>query len=162
MLMPVKFFAQPTAVSWEKCAGTDWSLVTTNDRKDTSTTLIPRFKLVTKWNRNHFMLFKVEMCWNQKLHEWKQSPIPFPPSSRRSRSLVSNSKNIILSLCIIFQTVNVVFCKVIWLVATIVPIFVVNFVYRWKSFKIATRTDHIDEILNNYVLRIDKEVELAE
>ncbi|KAI3812363.1 hypothetical protein L1987_17070 [Smallanthus sonchifolius] len=27
----------------EKCAGTDWSLVTTNDRKDTSTTLIPSF-----------------------------------------------------------------------------------------------------------------------
>ncbi|XP_076956842.1 pre-mRNA-processing protein 40C-like [Bidens hawaiensis] len=30
---PDKVFAQPTPISWEKCAGTDWSLVTTNDGK---------------------------------------------------------------------------------------------------------------------------------
>ncbi|KAM0009657.1 putative WW domain-containing protein [Helianthus debilis subsp. tardiflorus] len=30
---PDKVFAQPTPISWEKCAGTDWSMVTTNDGK---------------------------------------------------------------------------------------------------------------------------------
>nr|XP_043607929.1 pre-mRNA-processing protein 40C [Erigeron canadensis] len=30
---PDKVYVQPTPVSWEKCAGTDWSLVTTNDGK---------------------------------------------------------------------------------------------------------------------------------
>ncbi|KVH95776.1 FF domain-containing protein [Cynara cardunculus var. scolymus] len=30
---PDKVYAQPTPISWEKCAGTDWSLVTTNDGK---------------------------------------------------------------------------------------------------------------------------------
>ncbi|KAI3728498.1 hypothetical protein L6452_17135 [Arctium lappa] len=28
-----KVYAQPTPISWERCAGTDWSLVTTNDGK---------------------------------------------------------------------------------------------------------------------------------
>nr|GEV89672.1 hypothetical protein [Tanacetum cinerariifolium] len=30
---PDKGYSQPTPISWEKCAGTDWSLVTTNDGK---------------------------------------------------------------------------------------------------------------------------------
>ncbi|KAL4570025.1 hypothetical protein LXL04_025674 [Taraxacum kok-saghyz] len=30
---PERVYAQPTPISWEKCAGTDWSLVTTNDGK---------------------------------------------------------------------------------------------------------------------------------
>ncbi|GKD31512.1 pre-mRNA-processing protein 40C, partial [Tanacetum coccineum] len=30
---PDKVYSQPTPISWEKCAGTDWSLVTTNDGK---------------------------------------------------------------------------------------------------------------------------------
>ncbi|KAK1430224.1 hypothetical protein QVD17_12813 [Tagetes erecta] len=30
---PDKVFAQPTLISWEKCAGTNWSLATTNDGK---------------------------------------------------------------------------------------------------------------------------------
>ncbi|XP_021998864.1 pre-mRNA-processing protein 40C-like isoform X2 [Helianthus annuus] len=32
-IKPDKVFAQSTPLSWEKCAGTDWSLVTTNDGK---------------------------------------------------------------------------------------------------------------------------------
>ncbi|KAL7609464.1 pre-mRNA-processing protein 40C [Lactuca sativa] len=30
---PERVYAQPTPISWEKCVGTDWSLVTTNDGK---------------------------------------------------------------------------------------------------------------------------------
>ncbi|KAI3713949.1 hypothetical protein L1987_72537 [Smallanthus sonchifolius] len=64
------------------------------------------FKLTIKWNRNHFNCFKVEMYWTQKLHEWKESPIPFLSTSRRTKSLIYNSKHIILSLCIGFQKVT--------------------------------------------------------
>ncbi|KAJ0666701.1 hypothetical protein HanPI659440_Chr17g0669691 [Helianthus annuus] len=130
------------------------------------------FKLITKWNKNHFMFFKVERYWTQKLYECKQSPIRFLSSSRRSRSLIYNSKNIILSLCIGFQKVTVILCKLIWLIAIVVPVFVANCLYSWTSLSarwftpsIASRIDDIDAIdddLSNYVLQINKEMELAE
>ncbi|KAI3812360.1 hypothetical protein L1987_17067 [Smallanthus sonchifolius] len=96
------------------------------------------FKLVPKWNRNHCMIFQVEKYWTQKLHEWKQSPIPFLSRSRRSRSVISNSIDIILSLCIGFQKA------------------------RWCTPPIASRTDDIDEDLSNYVLQVDNDMELTE
>ncbi|KAJ0446490.1 hypothetical protein HanRHA438_Chr17g0799471 [Helianthus annuus] len=127
------------------------------------------FKLGTKWNRNDFMFFKVDKYWTQKLHEWKQSPVTFLPSSRRLRSLIYNSKGIILSLCIGFQKATVILCKVTWLLVIVVSIFVVSCFYRWNSLKarwfappIASRTGDIDEDLSNYVLQIDNERELAE
>ncbi|KAL8267173.1 hypothetical protein R6Q59_004517 [Mikania micrantha] len=126
---------------------------------------VSSFKFVTNWNMNHFMSFKVESYWTQKLHEWKQSPIPFLSISRRSRSIVSNSKDIILSLCIKFQKVVVVSCKVIWLIAAIL---IVNCLRCWKSLMgrwctspIASRTDDIDEDINICVLQIDTNLELA-
>ncbi|KAI3812356.1 hypothetical protein L1987_17063 [Smallanthus sonchifolius] len=123
------------------------------------------FKLDTKWNRNYFMFFKVEVYWIEKLHEWKQSPVLFLLRSRRSRNLIYNSKNIILSLCIGFQKVIVVSCKVIRLVASI---FVVSCYFCWTLLKaiftlpITLRTDDIDEDLSSYVLQIDNEMELSE
>ncbi|KAI3726765.1 hypothetical protein L1987_66569 [Smallanthus sonchifolius] len=127
------------------------------------------FKLVTKENKNHFMVFKVEKYWTQKLHEWKQSHVSFLSSTRRSRSFVYNSKNIILSLCIGFQKVIVVSCKVIWFIQIVVPIFVAKCLYHWKLLKarwftqpISSRNDHIDEDLSSYVLQINNEMELAE
>ncbi|KAJ0428179.1 hypothetical protein HanHA300_Chr17g0643271 [Helianthus annuus] len=127
------------------------------------------FKLGTKWNKNDFMFFKVEKYWTQKLHEWKQSPVTFLPSSRRLRSLIYNSKGIILSLCIGIQKATVILCKVTWLLVIVASIFVVSCFYRWNSLKarwfappIASRTGDIDEDLSNYVLQIDNERELAE
>ncbi|KAK9052635.1 hypothetical protein SSX86_029265 [Deinandra increscens subsp. villosa] len=127
------------------------------------------FKLVNKWNRNQLKCFKAEKYWTQKLNKWKQSPVPFLSCTRRTRILVYNSKSIILSLCIGLQKVIVVSCKVIWLMAIVVAIFVVNCFYCCKSMKArlfttsdASRSDSIDEDLSNYVLQINNQMELAE
>ncbi|KAJ0744427.1 hypothetical protein HanPI659440_Chr10g0387461 [Helianthus annuus] len=114
------------------------------------------FKSITKWNGTHLVIFKVEKYWTQKLHEWKQSPIHFL-SGHRSRTLVYNSKGIIISLCIKLQKVIVILCKVISLISRIIAIFVV---YCWKSLKkerpitppVVSRTDNINGDLSNYVL----------
>ncbi|MFS8030873.1 hypothetical protein Hanom_Chr17g01539191 [Helianthus anomalus] len=123
------------------------------------------FKSVTRGKTNHFMFLKVEKYYTQKLHEWKQSPIPFLSINRRSRSIICNSKDIILNVCIGFQKVVVVLCKLIWLVATR---FVVKCLYCGKSLKprwftppISSSNDDIDEDLSHYVLQIDEEMELA-
>ncbi|MFS7897718.1 hypothetical protein Hanom_Chr00s011261g01747351 [Helianthus anomalus] len=108
--------------------------------------------------KNYFMVLKVEKYWTQKLQEWRESPIRFLSSSRRSRSLIYNSKTIFLRLCIGFQKVIVIMCKVIWLIVTIVPVFVV----RCFTPLTTSRTDDIDTGLKDYVLQIDNERELAE
>ncbi|KAD3641913.1 hypothetical protein E3N88_31137 [Mikania micrantha] len=127
---------------------------------------VSSFKFVTKWNMNHFMFFNVERYWTQKLHEWKQSPIPFLSMSRRSRIIISNSKDTILSLCVGFQKVVVVSCKVIWLMATILVVICLScwksLLARWCTSTIASRTDDIDEDLSIYVLQIDNNLDLAE
>ncbi|KAL8267178.1 hypothetical protein R6Q59_004522 [Mikania micrantha] len=127
---------------------------------------VSSFKFVTKWNINHFMFFKVETYWTQKLHEWKQSPIPCLSIRRRSRSTIFNSKDIILSLCIGFQKVVAVSCKVIWLMATILVVISLScwksLLARWCTSPIGSRTDDIDEDLGIYVLQIDNNLELAE
>ncbi|KAJ0700945.1 hypothetical protein HanOQP8_Chr10g0373771 [Helianthus annuus] len=123
------------------------------------------FKLVIKWNMIHLMVLKVEEYWTQKLSEWKQSPIHFL-SSGRSRTLVYNSKGIIISLCIKLQKVIVISCKVISLIPTVIPIYVV---YYWKSVEAMlitqpddSGTDNTDGDLSNYVLQIHDEMELVE
>ncbi|KAJ0691877.1 hypothetical protein HanPI659440_Chr15g0579791 [Helianthus annuus] len=116
------------------------------------------FKLGAKWNKNHFMFFKVEKYWIQKLHVWKQSPVPIPSRNRRSRSLVYNSRNLFLSFSIGLQKVIVILCKLIWLIVTVVPVFVVS----CFTSLITSRTEDIDEDLSMYVLQIDDGKELAD
>ncbi|PWA39182.1 hypothetical protein CTI12_AA574400 [Artemisia annua] len=126
------------------------------------------FKLVTKWDMNHFMALKVEKYWTQKLYEWKQNQIPILLSCHRSRTVLYNLKNINLSLCIVFQMVLVVLCKVIWLIPIVVLKLVVYCVYCLKSLKAKLFTPSIDstgeinEDLSKYVLQVNDEMELAE
>ncbi|GKC72540.1 hypothetical protein Tco_1118423 [Tanacetum coccineum] len=126
------------------------------------------FKMVTKWDRNHFMVFKVEKYWTQKLYEWKQNHIPILLSSRRPRTVLYNLKNIALSLCIGFQTVLVVLCKVIWLIPIVALKLSVYCLYCLKSPKAKLFTPPIDstgeinEDLSKYVLQVNDEMELAE
>ncbi|KAI3812357.1 hypothetical protein L1987_17064 [Smallanthus sonchifolius] len=78
-------------------------------------------------------------------------------------SLLMNSSLVLETLLVgDWAPVTIISCKVIWLIATVVPIFVVNCLYRWKSFKVASRINDIDEDLSNCVLQIDNETELAE
>ncbi|KAK9070198.1 hypothetical protein SSX86_010598 [Deinandra increscens subsp. villosa] len=125
------------------------------------------FKLATKWNKSHLLVFKVEKYWTQKLSEWKQSPAHFL-SGNRTRALFYNLKSVIISFFINLQKVIVVLCKVISLVPTITPIFASYCLYCWKSMKarlftpsVVSRTDDIDEDLRNYVLHIHDEIKLA-
>ncbi|KAK9052637.1 hypothetical protein SSX86_029267 [Deinandra increscens subsp. villosa] len=96
------------------------------------------FKLATKLYKNHIMFFKVEKYWTQKLCEWKQSPMPFLTSSRRSTSLILDSRNIVLSLCIGSQKA------------------------RRFTPSITSTHDDIDEDIHNYMLQTNNEMELAE
>ncbi|XP_024995348.1 uncharacterized protein LOC112528557 [Cynara cardunculus var. scolymus] len=120
-----------------------------------------RFKLFT-WD--HFLVFKGEKYWTKMLYEWKENRLPFLSNSRRSRAFVHSLKNHILSLCIIFQKVVIVSCKMIGLVQIVLIIFVIC----WRSLKalffitpIASGSDDIKD-LSNYVLQIEDEMELAE
>ncbi|KAD3641919.1 hypothetical protein E3N88_31143 [Mikania micrantha] len=66
--------------------------------------------------------------------------------------------------------VIVVSCKVIWLIAIVVPVFVISCINCWKSImkarfstpSISSRTNDIDDDLGIYVLKIDNDMELAE
>ncbi|KAJ0522765.1 hypothetical protein HanIR_Chr10g0486191 [Helianthus annuus] len=123
------------------------------------------FKLVS--NRTHLTVFKVEGYWTQKLCEWKQSPIHFLSISR-SRTLVYNSKSVIISLCIRVQQVIVILGKVISLIPIVIAIFGV-YCWNWKSRKVGLvtptvvlRTDNTDSNLRSYILKVHDEVELGE
>ncbi|KAD3641920.1 hypothetical protein R6Q59_004523 [Mikania micrantha] len=129
-----------------------------------------RFKFTTKLHMNYFNVFKVDKYWTQKLHEWKQSPmVSFLSNSRRSRSLILCSKYTSLSLCIAFQKVIIISCKMIWLIVITVPLSVLSFLTCLKSLKakwfdptIASNTDDIDEDLSNYVVQMNNDMKLAE
>ncbi|KAJ0700948.1 hypothetical protein HanOQP8_Chr10g0373801 [Helianthus annuus] len=123
------------------------------------------FKFFTKWKRNHLMVFKVEKYWTQLLCEWKQSPIHFLSSSRL-RTMLYNSKGVILSLCIRLQKIIVILCKVISLIPTVLPILVFSYMYirmslqaRFFTPPIVSTTDDIDKDLSNYVLHIHDDME---
>ncbi|KAJ9549798.1 hypothetical protein OSB04_022341 [Centaurea solstitialis] len=121
-----------------------------------------RFKLLT---RNHLMVLKVEKYWTQMLCGWKESRLPFLSTARRSRGAINNLKNIILSLCILFQNAVVVSCKMIGLIVFII---LVVCYYCWKSMKklcttrIASGSDDTSGDLSNHVLQIQDEMEFAE
>ncbi|KAD2393066.1 hypothetical protein E3N88_40043 [Mikania micrantha] len=60
-------------------------------------------------------------------------------------------------------------CKLIWLIAIVVPVSVIRCLNCWKSMKaslstpsISARTNDMDEDIDNYVLQIDNDMELAE
>ncbi|KAD3641923.1 hypothetical protein E3N88_31147 [Mikania micrantha] len=128
------------------------------------------FKFATNPNMNHYSVFKVDKYWTQKLHEWKQSPmVSFQSSNRSLRSLILCSKYIVLSLCIGFQKVIIISCKVIWLIVITVALSVINCLNRQKLLKakwsdptITSKIDDIEEDLSNYVVQMNNDMELAE
>ncbi|KAJ0825100.1 hypothetical protein HanRHA438_Chr17g0799491 [Helianthus annuus] len=124
------------------------------------------FNVGTRRNWNLFV--NVEKYWTQKLHEWNVSHVHFSSSSRRSRRFIGNSIDIIVSLCIVFQKVIFVLCKVTWLItAVLVSIF--RFLFSWMPLKarrlanpfIILTNYAIPEDLRNYVLQIEDEMELS-
>ncbi|PWA62604.1 Pentatricopeptide repeat-containing protein [Artemisia annua] len=89
-------------------------------------------KVSVTWTTNHLKICKVEKYWIQKLSAWRENHISFPSSGRMVRALVHNFKNLILSVCIGFQMVIVVSCKMIELIPIIVSL-VMYSLYRVKS-----------------------------
>ncbi|KAD4888174.1 hypothetical protein E3N88_20247 [Mikania micrantha] len=74
------------------------------------------FDLSNKWKWNHMNVFKVESYWTQKLCDWKHSIIPFSISSRKSKIIIQKLASVILSVCVEFQKIVVVACKMIALI----------------------------------------------
>ncbi|MFS7944170.1 hypothetical protein Hanom_Chr06g00508921 [Helianthus anomalus] len=126
------------------------------------------FKSFAKQNKNYFLVFKVDKYWTQKLSEWKESRMSFSSSGRRSRALLHNSKNFILSFCIGFQKVVVVSCKIIGLLPIVVVIPLVYFSRCFNSVKrmlfntsIASSSVETNEDLSKYVLSVEDNTQLA-
>ena len=90
-------------------------------------------KVSITWTTNHLKICKVEKYWIQKLSAWKENHISFPSGCRMLRALVHNFKNLILSVCIGFQMVIVVSCKMIELMIPIIVSLVMYSLYRLKS-----------------------------
>ncbi|PWA71930.1 hypothetical protein CTI12_AA273840 [Artemisia annua] len=91
------------------------------------------FKFVAKNN------FKVKKYLTQKLYDWKQNHTPY----LSTRVVLYNLKNIFLSLCIGFQIVLVILCKVIWLFSLVVLKLVA---YCFKSLEAKLFTLPINKI----------------
>ncbi|KAL7594886.1 hypothetical protein Lser_V15G28892 [Lactuca serriola] len=128
------------------------------------------FKVPIKWIWDHIKISKVESYWTEKLYDWKRSSIPFPSSSRKCKCVMENLKVIILNICIGFQKIVVVACKII----ALVPFFVVICVlYCWKWLKAMFCTscpmlrekpmEHLrkDIDLSWYVLQLHDDIEFA-
>lgn len=79
-----------------------------------------RFKAFANQSSNHFSVFKVEKYWTKKLCEWKENPLKLFSKFETDYRLSSD----ILSICIAFQKVTVVLCKIIELIPIIITIFV--------------------------------------
>ncbi|KAJ0914583.1 hypothetical protein HanPSC8_Chr06g0240231 [Helianthus annuus] len=126
------------------------------------------FKSFAKQNRNYFSVFKVDKYWTENFSEWKESCISFLSSGRRSRALLHNSKNFILSFCIGFQKVVVVSCKIIGLLPIVV---VIPFVYFSCCFNLVKRmlfntstalsSVETNEDFSKYVLLVEDNTQLA-
>ncbi|XP_071708715.1 uncharacterized protein [Rutidosis leptorrhynchoides] len=131
---------------------------------------ILNFNLFTKWNKNYFMVFKVEKYWIQKLCEWKESNLTFLSGGGSwSRSIVRNLKNLFIVLCIGIQKVVVVSSKMIGLIPTVLTILVVYCFYSWKSlvemlFTLPNVSEHddVNKELSDYVLQLEDEMELGD
>ncbi|CAI9289904.1 unnamed protein product [Lactuca saligna] len=128
------------------------------------------FKVSIKRLQNHIKITKVESYWTEKLSDWKRSSIPFPSSSRKCKCVMENLKVLILNICIGFQKIVVVACKII----AVVPFFVaICVLYCWKWLKAMFCTlrpvlrekpkEHLrkDIELSWYVLQLHDDIEFA-
>ncbi|GKA41379.1 phosphoglucosamine mutase [Tanacetum coccineum] len=109
------------------------------------------FKLVTRWDRSRFMAIKVEKHWTQKLYEWKQYQIPILLSSRRSRIVLYNLKNMALSLCIVFQKPSTQ--ELAKYTKTLVSMFY-KFMMRWSLLR--EHSKGISNSMNSFILKAEK------
>ncbi|XP_076946742.1 uncharacterized protein LOC143618396 [Bidens hawaiensis] len=131
------------------------------------------FKVSIKWIWNQIRIFKVESYYTQKLSDWKRSSVPMKLSSRRCKIVIQDLKVLILSLCVGFQTMVVVACKLTALIPIFIVIGVLCCLQCWKwlkdmfgvsynvSVKTPTQLQHIKD-RNRYVLQLEDDIELAE
>ncbi|KAL4580639.1 hypothetical protein LXL04_016839 [Taraxacum kok-saghyz] len=131
-------------------------------------TTVTSKKSLATWTRKHFVIFKVEKYWTQKLYEWKESHITVLSLGRRSRSVFRKLKRIILSIWIGIQIATVVACKVICLIPILCLIMVSCCSNYLKCFSKGRTSDTLTSIedtnedLSRYVLLLEDDMELAE
>ncbi|XP_071695597.1 uncharacterized protein [Rutidosis leptorrhynchoides] len=121
-------------------------------------------ELLIKSSWNIILDFKVEKYWTQKLHEWKEHQIVILSGCRRSKKIVRYLKNVILLICIEFQKLIVVSCKIIRLILHVTDIF---FGYCLGPLiplmaPISSSSDDMrSEGLHSYVLQLEDETRLT-
>ncbi|KAM0032250.1 hypothetical protein Hdeb2414_s0016g00472951 [Helianthus debilis subsp. tardiflorus] len=129
------------------------------------------FSLSIKWMWNRINVFKVESYWTQKLCDWKHSSLAFSVSSRKSRIVIQNSSTVILSICIAFQKMVVVACKMMAFIPIFFVIGVLYGIRGWKGMKAMFSSEgthatpgQIEKFkdLQCYILTLEDDIELAE
>ncbi|KAL7594991.1 hypothetical protein Lser_V15G28814 [Lactuca serriola] len=132
------------------------------------------FKLSVKWIWRHIKVFKVESYWTQKLSDWKYSSIPFASSRRQCKIVIQTLKILILNICISFQLIVVVACKIITLIPIFFVICVLYCLRCWKWLKAMFRVSRVnweqnpeeqlgkDKDLGRYVLQLEDDMEFPE
>lgn len=132
-------------------------------------------KVSIKWIWNHIKVFKVENYYTQKLSDWKQkrlSKIPFKCISLRCKILIQDLMVMILSVCIGFQKMVVVTCKMLALIPVLFVIVVLCCKNCWKWLKVMLGV--LDDVLvekpsqlqhkdfSQYVLQLKDDTKLAD
>ncbi|KAI3523309.1 hypothetical protein L1887_01370 [Cichorium endivia] len=132
------------------------------------------FNLSVKWIWNHIKVFKVESYRIQKLSDWKHSSIPLPSRKRSCKIVMQNLKSLILCICIGFQKMVVVACKMIAVIPVFLVICVLYISHCWKWLKAMFRTTlgivlvqkpdqtRKDTDISRYVLQLQDEMEFPE
>ncbi|KAI3679380.1 hypothetical protein L2E82_51289 [Cichorium intybus] len=127
------------------------------------------FKISSIWN--HIKVSTVESYWTQKLSDWKHSSMSFESSSCKCKIVIQNLKILILNLCIGFQMIVVMVCKMMVVLWFFLPICVQSCFFYWKRLK--TGSSSINSAQNDepveqnkdrrrYVLQLQDDKEFAE
>ncbi|PWA99033.1 hypothetical protein CTI12_AA013000 [Artemisia annua] len=118
------------------------------------------FRLSKNWIRNHIKVFNVKSYWTGKFYDWKESSILFSITSGNAKIVIHYSiiiKVIILIICIGFQMIVMVACKII----ALIPIFIVilKAVYRDTSIVLEQNSENNNDH-RRYVLQLEENMEL--
>ncbi|XP_076927486.1 uncharacterized protein LOC143591056 [Bidens hawaiensis] len=133
------------------------------------------FNMSIIWMWNHINVFKVESYWTQKLCDWKHSSIPFLVSSRKNKIIVQKLITLVMSICIGFQNMVVVACKMIAFIPIFFVVSVLCCINGWKWMKtvcsskgahvlVQHRPAQLEKFkdLRLYILTLEEDIEVAE
>ncbi|CAH1452261.1 unnamed protein product [Lactuca virosa] len=133
------------------------------------------FDMSIKWIWKHLKISIVEESYRtQKLYDWKHSCIPFLSGARKCKIVIQHLKIQSIILCIGFQKIVAIACKMITMITILILICVLCCRACWKWLKAMFSTScHTlgeqpkeqlgkDEDLRGYVLQIQDDIQFTE